>query len=104
MQLFQVGYKNVATLLQKFSYNLSHFSTIGPNGSKNCQEYNSSCISTWAWYGAARLQTVLGPEFSARLDNRAGRVRVHDVATLMPGYQFLHSWLSGSALFDQTAK
>lgn len=29
----------------------------------------ASCISTWAWYGIAQLQTVLGPEFSACLAN-----------------------------------
>ncbi len=39
---------------------------------------SSSCISTWAWY-AARLQIVLGSEFSAWLNSSAGKVR--DVAT-----------------------
>ncbi len=30
-----------------------------------------SRFSTWAWYGAAWLQTVLGPKFSAWLNNCA---------------------------------
>lgn len=38
--------------------NKSCFSTFGKG---------SSCVSTWACYGTAQLQTILGPEFSARL-------------------------------------
>ncbi len=58
----------------------SRFSSIGPNGSKNGQVQFQLYFHV-SWNSAARLQTVFGPEFSAGLNNRAGRLRVCDVAT-----------------------
>lgn len=72
---------NIWMLIKSLWYTLlSCFYTVGPNSSKNLKDITSSYISPWAWFSTAQLQTILGPEFSARLANRRWQNVCSDVA------------------------